>query len=273
MENGKRGKMEKPPKYPIKVLNKSLSVLEILLQQGSAMNMIEISERLEIYPSTIHRILDTLKYRGYVEQDPYTQKYQLGLKLLELGMTKLRQMNLAREAAPYLKELVNQCNETAHLGILEKEEVIYIAKEESSQAIRMRSYVGRKVPLHCTALGKVLLAYLPEKERKRILFRKELPRFTENTITDKKKLKKELDKIKEQGFALDREENEKDVRCVAAPIRNFQGKVIAALSISSPIFRIDKNAQDNLKKAIVETSEKISKKLGYNDKLLKRITE
>jgi len=265
--------MKKSPNYPIKVLNKTLSILEILLQQGSAMNMTEISERLEIYPSTIHRILDTLKHWGYVEQDPKTQKYRLGLKLLELGMAKLQQMDLVKEATPYLKELVRKCNETVHLGVLEEGEVLYVAKEESSQTIRMISYVGKRAPLHCTALGKLLLAYLPEEERRKILEQKALPPLTENTITDKRELEKELAKVREQGFALDREENEKDVRCVAAPIRNYQGEVIAALSISSPIFRIDVNAQNNLKEALIETSKKISKRLGYNGKLLKRINE
>jgi len=259
------------PNYPIKVLDKSLSVLELLLQQGSAMNMTEISERLEIYPSTIHRILATLKHWGYVEQDSHTQKYQLGLKALELGMAKLHQMDLVREAIPYLKELVNQCNETVHLGVLEEGEVLYLAKEESSQTIRMISYVGKRAPLHCTALGKVLLAYLSAEEKKKILGEKALPRFTDNTITDKRELEKEFGKVKEQGFALDREENEKDVCCIAAPIRNYQGKVIAAVSISGPVFRIDVNTQNNLKEALVETSEKISKRLGYNSKLQKEI--
>ena len=260
--------MEKTnPNYPIKVLEKTFSILEILLQHGSSMHMTEISEKLGLYPSTIHRILDTLKHWGYVEQDPHTQKYRLGLKLLELGMAKLQQMDLVKEATPYLKELVNQCNETVHLGVLEKEEVLYLAKEESSQTIRMISYVGKRAPLHCTALGKVLLAHLSPEERKKTLEGKVLSRLTENTIIDKEELEKELSKVREQGFALDREENEKDVRCVAAPIRNYQGEVIAALSISSPIFRIDRNAQNNLKEALIETSEKISKRLGYNGKL------
>ena len=259
--------MKKAPKYPIKVLDKSLSVLELLLRQNSAMNMVELSEKLGFYPSTTHRILDTLKHWGYVEQDSHTQKYQLGLKLLELGMAKLHQMDLAREATPYLKELVKQCNETVHLGVLEEGEVLYLAKEESSQTIRMISYVGKRAPLHCTALGKVLLAYMSEEERKKILEEKGLPGLTEKTITDKGELEKELDKVREQGFALDREENEKNVCCVATPIRNHQGKVIAALSISSPTFRIDKNVQNNLKEALLKTSEKISKRLGYNNKL------
>ena len=256
--------MEKTnPNYPIKVLDKTFSILDILLQHGHSMHMTEISEKLGLYPSTIHRILDTLKHWGYVEQDPKTQKYRLGLKLLALGMAKLQQMDLAREATPYLKELVNQCNETVHLGVLEGEEVIYLAKEESSQTIRMISYVGKRAPLHCTALGKVLLAHLSPEERKKTLGEKVLPRLTEKTITDKRELEKELDKIREQGFALDREENEKDVCCVAAPIRNYQGEVIAAISISSPIFRIDKNAQNNLKEALLQTSKNISKQLGY----------
>lgn len=254
------------PNYPIKVLDKSFSIIEILLKQGSAMNMTEISEKLGLYPSTIHRILDTLKHWGYVEQDPNTQKYQLGLKLLELGMAKFHQMDLVRESTPYLKELVNQCNETVHLGVLEDGEVLYLAKEESSQTIRMCSYVGKRAPIHCTALGKILLAYLSEEERRKILEQKGLPRLTEKTITDKEELEKEFNRIKKQGFALDRGENEKDVCCIAAPIKNYQGKVIAAVSISSPVYRIDVNKQNHLKETLIEITKKISKRLGYKEK-------
>jgi DNA-binding IclR family transcriptional regulator len=254
------------PNYPIKVLDKALSVLELLLRQGSDMNITEMSEKLGFYPSTTHRLLDTLKYWGYVEQDFHTQKYQLGLKVLELGMTKLHKMDLVREATPYLEELVNQYNETVHLGALEKGEVMYLAKKESSQTIRMISYVGKRAPLHCTALGKVLLAYLPEEERRKILEGKQLPRLTERTITDKEELEKNLEQIKKQGFALDNEENEKDVCCMAVPIRNYQGAVIAALSISRPSFRVYKNKQKDLEKALIEISERISKRMGYNSK-------
>jgi len=257
---------ESKPNYPIKVLNKTFSILEVLLQQGSAMNMTEISKKLDLYPSTTHRILDTLKHWGYVEQEPDNQEYQLGLKVLELGMAKLQQIDLVREATPYLKELVKQCNETAHLGVLEEGDVLYLAKEESSQTIRMCSYVGKRAPLHCTALGKVLLAFLPEEERKKILEQKELPRLTDNTITDRNKLEKELSKIQKQDFALDQEENEKDVRCIAAPIRNYQGKVIAALSISSPSYRINTNQKKDLKKSLLQISKEISKRLGYGEK-------
>jgi DNA-binding IclR family transcriptional regulator len=184
------------PAYPIKVLYKLLSILDTILQHGSPMNMTKISEKLGLYPSTIHRILDTLKHWGYVEQNPNTQKYQLGLKLLELGMAKLHQIDLVREATPYLKGLVNYCNETVHLSILDNAEVLYLAKEESSQAIRMCSYIGKRAPLHCTALGKVLLTDLPKEERRKILEQKGLSRLTEKTITDKEELEKELNRIK-----------------------------------------------------------------------------
>jgi len=254
------------PAYPIKVLDKSLLILETLLQHSSSKSIMEISKKLKIYPSTIHRVLNTLKYRGYVEQNPVNQKYRLGLKLVELGMARYHQIDLVKEAHPFLKELVDQCNETVHLGILDQEEVLYIAKEDCPRTIRMVSQVGRRAPLHSTALGKILLAYLPEKERGEIISHKYFSCFTEHTITQKKELEKELEQVKKQGFALDREENEKEIYCIAAPIRNYSGKVIAALSISSPSYRINTNQQKDLKKSLFLISMKISKRLGYNEK-------
>ena len=255
------------PNYPIKVLDKSLTLIELLLKHESSMNITEISKSLGFYPSTTHRILDTFKHWGYVEQDVHTQKYQLGLKALELGMVKLNRMDIVNEAIPYLKELVKRCNETVHLGALQEGEVVYLAKEESSQtiSIRMISNVGRRAPLYCTSLGKVLLAYLPEKEQKKYFAEQELIRFTENTITDKKKLEEELELVRKNGYALDKEENEKDVCCVGVPIRNYQGMVVAAISVSSPCFRLNKKKLKDLKTALIEISAKISKRLGYKD--------
>ena len=257
------------PAYPIKVLDKSLFILETLLQYSSFMSIMEISKKLKIYPSTIHRVLNTLKYRGYVEQNPVNQKYRLGLKLVELGMARYHQIDLVKEAHPFLKELVDQCNETVHLGILDNDEVLYLAKEDCSRTIRMVSQVGRRAPLHSTALGKILLAYLPEKEREKIIAHKNLSCFTEHTIIEKKELEKELDKVKKQGFALDIEENEKEICCIAAPIRDYSGEVIAALSISSPFYRINTNQQKDLKNSLLQVSKKISKRLGYNEKTQK----
>ncbi|GAB4112244.1 MAG: IclR family transcriptional regulator [Candidatus Caldatribacteriota bacterium] len=240
-------------------------MLDVLYKNKTPMSMTEISQELNFYPSTIHRILDTLKYGGYVEQDPITQKYQLGLRLLELGMEKLNQIDLVKEAKPYLKELAKKCNETVHLAILEDNNVLYLAKEESTQTIRMISYVGKRAPLHCTALGKILLAFLPIDKREKILARIDLFQLTENTITDKDKLREELNRIEEEGFALDKEENEKDVRCIAAPIRNYRRRVIAAVSISGPSYRINKDNQNHLKEELITACQKISARLGFNE--------
>jgi len=255
---------KKQPSYPLKALDKSLAILEVLSRENSPLSIAELSERLGIYPSTIHRILDTLRYWEYVEQDSHTQKYQLGLKVLELGMTKLQGMELIKEASSYLKELQNQSNETVHLAILEEGEILYLDKEESSQSIRMVSKVGRRVPVHCTALGKVLLAYLDEEEQEKVLNEKRLSPFTENTITNKKKLREELSKVREQGFAEDREEHQKDVCCLAAPIKDHRGTVIAAVSLSVPAFRMKANKKRKLKETLIQAGEDISKRLGYN---------
>jgi IclR family transcriptional regulator, KDG regulon repressor len=255
--------LKSTPNYPIKVLTKTFAVLEVLLEHRFPMNMSEISEKLNFCPSTVHRILDTLKYGGYVEQNPDTQKYQLGLKLIELGMAKINQIDLVKEARPFLKELAKKCNETVHLAILEDTNVLYLAKEESSQTIRMISYVGRRGPLHCTALGKVLLAFLPLEERNKLLDRLELFKLTENTITDRGQLETELNTIVQKGFAMDREENEKDVRCVAAPVKDYKERITAAVSISSPAYRVNQKNQNHLKEYLIAACQKISSRLGY----------
>ena len=261
----------KQPIYPIKTLENSLSVLEALSQSNSSMSIREISEKLQIYPSSVHRILDTLRHRGYVEQDPDTQRYQLGLKLVELGMSKLYQVDLIKETTPYLKELVAQYNETTYLGVLVGREVLVVAREDCTRNIRMVSEIGKRVPAHCTALGKVLLAYLPREQRKKILEGRKLSQFTKNTITSKRELEKELKKVREQGFAVDRGEYEDELHCVGAPIRNYQEKVVGAISIAGPAFRMDVDKRDDLKKALIQTAREISKRLGYIEKPVGKI--
>jgi len=185
------------------------------------------------------------------------------LKLLELGMAKINQIDLVKEARPFLRDLAKQCDETVHLAIFEDAHVLYLAKEESSQTIRMISYVGKRAPLHCTGLGKVLLANLPLRDRDKIVDKIELFQLTNNTITDKEKLKEELDVIKEKGFALDREENENDVRCIAAPVRDYRDRAVSAISISGPSYRINNENEKHLIEELISTCHKISVRLGF----------
>ena len=181
-----------------------------------------------------------------------------------MGTAKLQGMELVKEAASYLKQLREQSNETVHLAVLDEGEVLYLDKEESPQSIRMVSQVGRRLPAHCTGLGKVLLANLDEEEQEKIIEEKGLPRFTESTITDKKKLREELSKVRHQGFAEDRGEHEQDVHCLAAPIKDHSGKVIAAISVSLPSFRMNASKRRKFKETLIQMGENISKRLGYN---------
>ncbi len=253
--------MNKKNYYPIKVLEKSFLILDFLQKNASPTSITDISKKLSIYPSTIYRILCTLKSGGFVEQDPKTQKYLLGMRLVEFGSSKLKNMNLTKEIGPYLKELKSKFNETVHLGVLRENEILYLAKEESSQTIRMVSQIGNRAPIYCTGLGKILLAFLPSKEKDEILNKTKLLAYTNNTITNRKKLEDELSKIKKQGFAIDDEEHEKDVFCIAVPINNFENQTIAAMSISIPKFRINFDKQKEIKEALINTSVAISKRL------------
>jgi len=231
-------KEQNKPKYSIKVLLNSFSILNILIKKNKSVTIHELSETLNLYPSTIHRILDTLHYLGYIEKRLDSDEYQLGLKAIELGLSKLHQINLIKEANPCLEALSKEMNENIYLGVLFEGEVMYEAKKEASRKISLITHVGTRAPLHCTALGKVLIANLPPKEREKILGDKPLQRFAKNTIVNRKVLEKVIEKVQKFGYAIDDEEHENEIRCVAAPIRNHQGKVIAAVSISGPSYRL-----------------------------------
>lgn len=261
---------KKRPNYPIKVLDKAFSIIECLSKEGSSVGIAELSSRLSMSVSTVHRILDTLKFWGYVDQDPETQAYTLGLKLVELGMAKLHQIDWLKESAPLVRGLRDSTGETVHVSVLADGEVLCLMKEESPRTIKMSSYIGKRGPLHCTASGKVLLAHLPREERESIIGNKGLPRFTPTTIVEKDELERELEKIRGQGFAVDRGEHEEEVHCIAAPIRNYLGEVIAALSVSGPSFRIHaENPDPLLVRMVVSTAQRISEQLGYSHSITK----
>ena len=255
---------KKIPNYKIKILNKSLIILETFLNNKSCfLSIKELSKKLGIYPSTIHRILDNLVYWEYIERDPITKKYTLGLKSVKLGMAKLNSISIVKEASPYLTELVNKCNETVHLGVIRNGEVFNLFMKESSQSIRMTSQLGRNFPIYATSLGKLLLAFLSSIERNDILNTLKFQKITKNTIDNIQDLEKELEKIKKQGFAINDEETEKGIYCIAAPIINYNGNVIAAISICGPVYRINKEKQILIENLVIETSNKISNRLGY----------
>jgi len=262
----------KKPKYPIKVLINTFNILNYFIKKDKPVALTELSEKLNIYPSAVHRILDTLRYLNYVDQLSGSEKYQLGLKSLELGMAKLSQTDLIKEVMPFLNEISRKYNENVYFGVFFENMVLYLAKKEAPRKIQVVTHLGARTYFNCTALGKVLIASIPKDEREKIYKNIGFPRFTRNSITNKKQFEEEIKKVKEQGFAIDNEESEKDVQCIAAPIRDHSMHVIAAFSISGPSYRFNVKKQINLQNDIIKYGEEISKSLGYKEEKLINIT-
>jgi IclR family KDG regulon transcriptional repressor len=258
------------PNNLVQTIARASSILDILGQNPQGISIRELSAKIRLPKGTTHRLLSSLFYFGYVRQDSKTRNYFLGLKLVELGNLLLSQIDLRKEAEPFLRELVERTKETVHMVFLDRNEIVYIDKVETDHSpggLRMASRVGLRNPAHSCAVGKVLLAHLSEEELNHIIDEKGLPKRTENTITNPIQLKEHLKVIRTQGYAIDDEENEKGIRCVAAPIYNEGGKAVAAVSVSGPAFRVTKKViQETLKKEVMETAYNISGRLGYRER-------
>ena len=251
----------------VRAIEKGFDILDFLSKGKQSYSLREISGKLKIPKPTIHRLLSTLCGLGYAVQDPVSKDYRLGFRLVELGQAVLDRIDLRKESESLLKKLADSVQETVHLASLDDGQIVYLDKVErfvNPLSLRMVSKIGMRNYAHSSALGKVLLAFLPKKDRNTILTKKGLPKRTKNTIVDLKELERNLMLIKSQGYAVDSEENEEGVRCVAAPIRNHRGKVIAGISISGPAVRItEERINTQLKSQVMETAIKITKKLGY----------
>ena len=255
------------PNNLVQTIERVALIFDILGMAPKGISVGELSDKTGFPKGTSHRLLSSLAYFDYVRQDPVTKNYQLGFKLVEIGNRLLGNIDFRAVARPFLIHLAEQTKETVHMVILDRNEALYIDKVDSSEhrsGLRMVSMLGSRLPAHCSAVGKVLLAHLAEPALAEVIGKKGLPERTRNTITDFDRLQTHLKKVLAQGYAFDNEENEIGIRCVAAPIRNESGKVIAAVSISVPALRIAKTTlQTTLKDQVVETAANISRKLGY----------
>ncbi len=260
---------EAKPNNFVQAIERVSFILDTLGQKPQGTSIRDLSVRVHLPKATTHRLLSSLQYLGYVRQDPKTRNYFLGFKLVELGNLLLGQLDLRREAEPFLAELAERTKETVHLVVLDQNEIVYIDKVETSQSpggLKMASRIGSRNPAHCCAVGKVLLAHVPEEELKEFIRVKGLPRRTENTITDPARFREHLQMVRARGYALDEEENEEGIRCVGAPVYNDSGKPVAAISLSVPAFRIPKKSvQEALEKAVMETARQISRRLGFRE--------
>ena len=251
------------PRYLNTSLAKALRVCELFDGERAELSLSEIASALGSRPGSVYPIVYTLQSFGYLERDPDTKRFRLGLKFLALANHILSSLDIREKAKPVLKELARQLQVNAHLAVLYEDEVLYLDREEAAPSVVLPSVIGRRVPPHCTALGKVLLAYDPGAAA-RITAGGELPKLTRNTITDAQALQRELAKVRQAGYALDDEEFHEGNFCVAAPVRNYRGTVVAAISVSLPKSRLDHEPQDRFVREVISGAEAISRAMGYD---------
>ncbi|MFC0271803.1 IclR family transcriptional regulator [Metabacillus herbersteinensis] len=248
----------------VQSLERALTLLNVLSDYPDGIQITRLSDQVGLSKSTTHRLLSTLLNMNYVVKDGETDRYKLGYQLIYLSRNILGNVNVIQIAQPFLKNLSEDVNETIHLCIEDNGEVMYVDKIESNQTIRMFSRIGSRAPMYCTAVGKILLSGMSGDNYEEVVERTDFKTKTPKTITTKDRLTEEVETVIKQGYALDNIENEEGIRCIAAPIWDFQGKVIASFSISGPSNRITmERVNDELVRKVRETSMIISRQLGY----------
>jgi IclR family KDG regulon transcriptional repressor len=243
-------------------LKKALRVLEVFSADHPERSLSEISRLLHSHKSSVSRILVTLASEGFVEKNPLNHRYRLGLRLLDLANRVLSRYDLRDEAAPFLEDLARRTGEIIHLSVLDKNQIVYIEKRGEGQALTVATRVGGRNPAHASAMGKVLLSGLSQKELDEVLAVEPLARLTPKTITQIPKLLRELEQVRTQGFAVDDEESFPGVRCAAGPIYGRGGRMTAAISATVPKQRMGKKRIDEIRKQVVEAAQLISERLA-----------
>jgi IclR family KDG regulon transcriptional repressor len=250
--------------YVIQSVTNALNLLEQFKADRDELGVTELSKRLSLHKNNVFRLLATLEAKGYIEQNKATENYRLGVKSLELGQTFIKQLGLARQAKPFLKEIVEKCNEMAYLGTIRQNSVVYLDVEEANQTVKVANRVGWRLPIHCTAIGKAQIAYASEEELDKLGILDHMERFTPNTIIDRAEFTKHIKEVTKRGYALDNEEYNLGVRCVGVPLRDYTGRVVGGISVSGPSFRMtDEVLKKKIIPVVTEAGEKVSKRLGF----------
>ncbi|MGM7722352.1 IclR family transcriptional regulator [Metabacillus sp. Hm71] len=247
----------------IQSVERALTILDLFNEYETELKITDISERIKLHKSTVHSLLKTLQAHHYIEQNPENGKYRLGMKLFERGQFVIQSMDLRPLAKPHLDKLSKETLQTVHLVILDGKEGVYIDKVEGVTSSALYSRIGRRIPIHCSAVGKALVAFKSSAEIEEILDGYEFVKRTDYTITEKESFLKELEGVREKGYSRDQQENEPGVNCVAIPIYDYSKKVIAAISISSPFFRFNEKEISMHIELLKREAKELSKKLGY----------
>jgi IclR family transcriptional regulator, KDG regulon repressor len=250
------------PRYNITALQRGLRLLQLFSESPHGLTAKEVASRSRLPVSTVHRFLVNLENAAYLNCSR-DGVYQLGIACFAIGQAALGQLDLRRVSLPYLEELNRQTRETIHLTLRHGHSAVYVEKLDSLEPLRIYSRIGAAVPLYCTAVGKVMLAYLPDEEREKVIPQLGLKRFTPNTVGNLQELAAELYRVKKNGYACDLEEHELHIRCIAAPVWDHEGKVSASVSITAPMVRMTVTRLRQLAPVIQRAGMQISRALGY----------
>jgi len=247
----------------IQMIERTLDIMEVLAQEARGLNLTDIAQRVNLPKSTVYRILNALIDRNYIVKKEDGHKYKLALKIVNLASNMLYALDLRTEAYPCLQTLADETRQTIHLAVWQGDAIVYLDKIEAYQRLAISSALGRTLPIHCTGLGKVLLAYMPAERREEIIQKLDFHKFTENTNINPAHLREELFEARKNGYAVDNEEHEENIFCVATPILNYTNKIIAAVSITGQVSYFEQNGLFEIIKTIQDVGLKISKRMGY----------
>ncbi|MFF1510980.1 IclR family transcriptional regulator [Streptomyces sp. NPDC058326] len=249
----------------VPAVTRALDILELFLDGDGTLSTPEIVRRLQLPRTTVHELVTTLTARSYLVPVPdQPGRYRLGVRPYQLGSRYAEQLDLAAEGQQVARAVAETCDETVHVAILEDTDVIYIAKVDSTHAVRMVSAAGRRLPAHCTSVGKMLLASLTDEElAARVPDGAELVAMTPNSVTDPAALRAALAEVRRRGIATENRESNPDVSCIAAPVRDRSGRVVAALSISVPMIRWSEDRRAELEQLAVKGATELSERLGH----------
>lgn len=248
--------------YDITALQRGLQILHLFTSASRGLTAKQVATASKLPVSTVHRFLSNLVSAGFLNRDS-EGTHCLGIACFSIGQAAAGQLDIRRLSLPYLRELNQQTRETVHLTVRHGLSAVYVEKLDSPEPLRIYSRIGASVPLHCTAVGKILLAYLPEEEQQRILPQLDLKRATANSVGNMQELKTELFRVRKNGYASDLEEHELHIRCIAAPIWDHTGSVLSSLSITAPAFRMPVSRLRQLAPQIQAAGLRISAELGY----------
>jgi DNA-binding IclR family transcriptional regulator len=256
-------RMQQAPDSPSVAVERALGILEALAPESEGLTNAEISRKLQIPKSSASYILRTLETQGYLNRNPETGKYRIGLKVLSLSRGALTGIDVREVALPIMRHLMEKTNLTCHLAILDGPDAVYIEKVEPQGFIRMDTWVGRRMRVHATSVGKALVAHIPQERLEQILGERGMEKRTARTITTPSRLLKDLEKVRQQGYAVDDEENNLGARCLGAPIFNQDGAIEASLGLSGTINQVNTQTMPRIVEALKDAARHISMGMGY----------